>query len=63
MKALLKKLGLRVLGRLCGVRVVDQRTGQVIGRVIVVRWRGGLRIMGFEGVAVSSAWRVVGLCA
>jgi hypothetical protein len=37
---------------LFGVNLVDQRTGRVIGRVVVVGWKGALRCIGFDGVAV-----------
>ena len=52
MKSILRRIGLAVLRRLWGVKLVDQRTGEVIGRVVVVRWKGGLRLIGLDGVAV-----------
>ena len=50
---MLRRVGLAVLRRLWGVKLVDQRTGAVIGRVVVVRWKGGLRLIGLNGVAVQ----------
>jgi hypothetical protein len=52
MKLFLMKTGLAVLRFFCGVTLVDQRTGKVIGRVVVIRWKGGLRLIGLEGAAV-----------
>ena len=52
MKDFFKRAGLAVLRCLWGMNLVDQRTGQVIARVVVIRWRGGLRVIGFDGVAV-----------
>lgn len=52
MRALLKKLGLSALRAVCGVNLVDQRTGEKLGRVVVVRWRGRLMMIGFDGAAV-----------
>jgi hypothetical protein len=53
MKSMVRRIGLAVLCRLWGVKLVDQRTGAVIGRVVVVRWKGGLRLIGLNGVAVQ----------
>jgi hypothetical protein len=53
MKSIVRRIGLAVLCRLWGVKLVDQRTGEVIGRVVVVRWKGGLRLIGLNGVAVQ----------
>jgi hypothetical protein len=53
MKSMVRRIGLAVLCRLWGVKLVDQRTGEVIGRVVVVRWKGGLRLIGLNGVAVQ----------
>ena len=50
---MVRRIGLAVLCRLWGVKLVDQRTGEVIGRVVVVRWKGGLRLIGLNGVAVQ----------
>ena len=52
MKAILRRMGLAVLRRLWGMKLVDQRTGEVIARVVVVRWKGGLKVIGLDGVAV-----------
>lgn len=52
MKSLLKWLGLPFLRFFFGVNLVDQRTGLVIGRVAVVRWKGGLRLFGLDDAAV-----------
>jgi hypothetical protein len=52
MMAFLKKVGMRFLRFLCGFNLIDQRTGKVIGRVVLVRWKGGLRLIGLEGVAL-----------
>lgn len=52
MKMLLKKAGFAVLRCFCGVTLVDQRTGLPIGKVVVIRWKGGLRLIGLDGAAV-----------
>lgn len=52
MKPLVKKVGLAVLRLFFGVTLIDQRTGKVIGKVVVVRWKGGLRLIGLDDVAV-----------
>ena len=52
MKNFLKSLGMRLLKAVLGMRLVDQRTGEDLGRVVVIRWRGRLRIIGLEGKAV-----------
>lgn len=52
MKQFVKRVGLGVLKALLGVRLVDQRTGEPLGRVVVIRWRGRLRFIGLEGKAV-----------
>ncbi|MDB6072327.1 MAG: hypothetical protein JWL81_3498 [Verrucomicrobiales bacterium] len=52
MKNFLKRMGMGLLKALLGVRLVDQRTGAELGRVVVIRWRGRLRFIGLEGKAV-----------
>ena len=52
MTAFCKRIGLAVLRRVFGVKLVDQRTGEVIGRIVVIRWKGRLRFLGLDGVAV-----------
>jgi len=52
MKTLFKRLGLAVLRGVFGVKLVDQRTGGIIGKIVVLRWKGKLRILGLDGVAV-----------
>lgn len=51
MKKLLLLL-LRGLTAVFGFRVVDQRTGQVVGKALFIRWRGKLRVIGLEGKRV-----------
>lgn len=52
MKLFLKQWGLKGLRAVLGVKVVDQRSGEVVGRVVVLPWKGGLRLIGLEGVAL-----------
>ena len=52
MKMILKKAGLALLRLVCGINLVDQRTGKVIARVAVIRWKGRLRLIGLEGAAL-----------
>lgn len=52
MKSFLKRAGLGMLRCFFGVKLLDQRTGEVIGKVVVVRWKGTLRLIGLDGVAV-----------
>jgi hypothetical protein len=47
---------LKLLTAVCGARVVDQRTGQVIGKAIFIPWRGRLRIIGLEDKRVIPAF-------
>ena len=52
MKTFCKRLGLRILQAMFGIKMVDQRTGEIIAKVVVLRWRGKLRFLGLNGVAV-----------
>ena len=46
------KLILALLRFFLGVPLVDQRTGLVIGKVLVFGWKGKIRLVGVDGVAV-----------
>jgi hypothetical protein len=53
MKSLLISVVLRVLRQVFGVTITDQRTGNILGKVLIIRWKGGLRLIGLEGMAVK----------
>ena len=44
-----RKAGLAGLRLFLGLNLIHQRTGKVVGRVVVVRWKEGLRVIGLEG--------------
>ena len=52
MKTFFKKWAVSGLRFVLGVKVVDQRSGAVLGRVVVRPWKGGLRLIGLDGVAL-----------
>ena len=43
----LRNVGVRIAQTL-GTRIVDQRTGEVIGRGFFVAWRGKIHVIGLE---------------
>ena len=51
MKKLLLLL-LKAVTAVIGARVIDQRTGQTIGKALFIPWKGKLRIIGLEGKRV-----------
>ena len=55
MKKLLLLL-LRALTAVIGCRVVDQRTGRVVGKALFIPWRGKLRVIGLQGKRVIPAF-------
>lgn len=58
MKSLLRRARLFLrpllvgLMRLCGSDIVDHRTGRVIGRGLLVAWRGRVHVLGLREVVV-----------
>lgn len=52
MKSFMKRTLLAMLRFCLGIKIVDQRTGKILGKVLVVRWKGGLRIIGLEEACV-----------
>ena len=55
MKRVLRSL-LKLLTAVFGTRVVDQRTGQVLGKALFIPWRGKLRVIGLEEKRVIPAF-------
>lgn len=55
MKGILLSL-LKCLTRIAGARVVDQRTGEVIGKALFIPWKGKLHIIGLEDKRVVPAF-------
>lgn len=55
MKAFLRHL-LKGLIFVFGARVIDQRTGEVLGKALFIPWRGRLRIIGLEEKRVIPAF-------
>ena len=53
MKTFIKRIALGLIRFLFGLKIVDQRTGQVVAKVVIVRWRGCLRIIGLGEAGVS----------
>ena len=51
-KSVIKNLGLSFVKQIFGVNLVDQRTGMKIGNVAVIRWKGRLMMIGFDGATV-----------
>lgn len=52
MKKPVKDWGIRLLKALIGVRLRDRRTGLDLGKVLVIPWKGGMRLIGLEGAAI-----------
>ena len=44
---LIRRLGLAI-ARTIGARVVDQATGQTLGRALIIPWRGKIHVIGLE---------------
>jgi len=55
MKIILRLL-LKAVTAVLGRRVIDQRTGQVVGKAIFIFWRGKLRVIGLEEKRVIPAF-------
>ena len=55
MKKLLLLL-LKAVTAVFGGRVIDQRTGQTIGKALFIPWRGKLRVIGLEEKRVIAAF-------
>ena len=51
------KFLLAALRNVFGVPLVDQTTGAVIGRVLVIGWKGKLRLIGLNGIAVRPVFQ------
>ena len=53
------RLGIRGIGlsvvRLVGTKIIDQRTGESLGRALIVPWRGRVHVIGLE-TAVKVVW-------
>ena len=47
MKRFLRTL-LKAATAVFGARIIDQRTGKVLGRALFIPWRGKLRVIGLE---------------
>ena len=46
-KAFLRSFGL-MLARIIGTKVTDANTGELIGRALIIPWRGKLHVIGLE---------------
>ena len=55
MKKILRLL-LKALTAVFGVRIIDQRTGLVLGKALFIRWRGKLRVIGLGDKRVIPAF-------
>jgi hypothetical protein len=47
LKLQMRNVGVR-LAQLFGTRIIDQRTGRIIGRAFVVPWRGKIHVIGLD---------------
>jgi len=47
LKIQMRNVGVR-LAQLFGTRIIDQRTGRIIGRAFVVPWRGKIHVIGLD---------------
>jgi hypothetical protein len=47
LKIQMRKVGVR-LAQLFGTRIIDQRTGRIIGRAFVMPWRGKIHVIGLD---------------
>jgi hypothetical protein len=50
MRKLIRSVGL-FLARFFGTRVTDFQTGRVLGRALIVPWRGRIHVIGLEAAA------------
>jgi hypothetical protein len=48
---LIRSIGMALVHRF-GTRLRDARTGEVLGRVLIVPWRGRISVIGLEDVTV-----------
>ncbi len=55
MKRFLRML-LKMVTVVLGARIVDQRTGKVLGKALFIPWRGKLRVIGLEDKRVIPAF-------
>ena len=47
---------LKAVTAVFGARVIDQRTGQTVGKALFIPWRGKLRVIGLEEKRVIAAF-------
>jgi hypothetical protein len=50
------RFGLKALTVVFGARIIDQRTGQVVGKALFIPWRGKLRVIGLGDKRVMAAF-------
>ena len=55
MKKLLRLI-LKAATAVIGARVIDQRTGQTVGKALFIPWRGKVRVIGLENQRVIAAF-------
>jgi hypothetical protein len=51
----MRSVGMKLVHRL-GTRLRDAETGEVLGRVLIVPWRGRIHVIGLEEVTVRPAF-------
>jgi hypothetical protein len=51
----MRSVGMRLVRRF-GARLCDAETGEVLGRVLIVPWRGRIHVIGLEEVTVRPAF-------
>ena len=54
-RKLMRTIGMKLVRRF-GARLRDAETGEVLGRVLVVPWRGRIHVIGLEEVTVRPAF-------
>lgn len=54
-RKLMRTIGMKLVRRF-GARLRDAETGEVLGRVLIVPWRGRIHVIGLEEVTVRPAF-------
>lgn len=54
-RTFMRSIGMKLVHRF-GARIRDAETGEVLGRVLIVPWRGRIHVIGLEEVTVRPAF-------
>lgn len=55
MKSFFNKIGYLIISKL-GQKIIDSKTGEKLGRALVVYWRGQVHIIGYTGKPLVVRW-------